>query len=48
MPPTYTLIKAARWLGVAPWDLARAPTYWRHWTLLAIEADNLMHELAAG
>lgn len=48
MPPTYTLIRTAKWLGVAPWELARQPTYWQHWTLLAIEAENLMSDMKPG
>ena len=27
-PDWYDLIEAARYLGVAPWDLEDAPTYW--------------------
>lgn len=29
MPEWYPLIRAARWLGVAPWDLAEQPSFWR-------------------
>lgn len=40
MPWWYPLIRAARYLGVAPWDLAKQPAVWRIWALQA-EASEL-------
>lgn len=34
------LCRAARWLGVAPWDLAERPNYWREWALAFETAEN--------
>ncbi len=28
VPDYYPLVQAARYLGVAPWDLAEQPSYW--------------------
>lgn len=28
LPSWYRLLKAAQYLRVAPWDLAKAPTFW--------------------
>lgn len=47
VPVAYRLIKAARWLGVAPWDLAREPIYWREWIYTAMEAEAVIAEAAA-
>lgn len=44
--PTYTLIMAARWLKVPPWELARQPTYWREWTFTAMAAEQAIHEMS--
>jgi len=38
-PDWYLLIRAARYLGVAPWDLARQPVVWRDWALIAESAE---------
>ena len=35
IPNWYPLIKAARFLGVAPWDLFTRPVCWREWALMA-------------
>jgi hypothetical protein len=40
-PLEYRLIRAARYLGVAPWDLAKRPTYWQEWALICEKADIL-------
>ncbi len=32
-PPEYGLVRAARYLGVNPWDLADRPAVWRDWAL---------------
>lgn len=40
VPDWYPLIRAARYLGVPPWELADQPTYMMHWALLAESAEN--------
>lgn len=39
VPPWYTLIKAARYLRVAPWDLAVRPVWWVHVALASQAAE---------
>jgi hypothetical protein len=39
MPDWYPLIKAARYLGVAPWELADQPQVWMAWALTAEAAE---------
>ena len=39
MPDDYALFKAAKELGVPPWELARQPTYWRDRTLFFMRAE---------
>ena len=39
MPEWYVLVRAARYLGVAPWDLAAQPALWREWALAAESAE---------
>jgi len=39
MPDWYTLIKAARYLGVAPWELAEQPTEWVAWAYACQSAE---------
>ena len=34
------MIRAARYLGVAPWELAERPSYWRNWALACENAEN--------
>lgn len=50
-PEQYLLIRAARYLHVPPWELARQPVYWRNWALLCdaceIDAENYHNERAA-
>jgi len=38
-PDWYLLLRAARYLGVAPWELAQRPTTWRDWALAAEQAE---------
>lgn len=33
-------MKAAIYLGVAPWELARQPVAWRDWALMAMGAEG--------
>jgi len=39
------LITAARWLGVAPWALAQAPSGWLDlaWSAMAIERPRVVN-----
>ena len=39
MPDDYPLFRAAQWLGVAPWDLARQSIYWLRRALFFMEAE---------
>ena len=34
------LLRAARYLGVAPWDLAEQPAHWFQWALHAERAEG--------
>lgn len=50
LPDWYVLIRAARYLGTPPWELARQPTLWRDWALAAesaeagAEAERMKHK----
>ena len=37
VPPWYMVIRAARYLGVAPWDLMEQPQVWQ---AMALEAES--------
>jgi hypothetical protein len=39
-PEWYLLIRAAKYLGVAPWELAGRPAIWRDWALAAESAES--------
>lgn len=39
-PEWYPLLKAARYLGVAPWELMNRPRMWFEWALTAQAAEN--------
>jgi hypothetical protein len=39
VPDWYPLIRAAKYLGVAPWDLAERPAHWMHLALAAEGAE---------
>lgn len=39
----YPLIRAAKYLGVAPWELAAQPGFWRTWALQAETAETQAH-----
>lgn len=46
MPDWYTLMRAAKYLGVSPWDLDEQPVYWMERALAAEEAESeVQHEL---
>lgn len=36
----YLNIRAARYLGVPPWELMKQPLYWRQWALAVQEAEE--------
>jgi non-ribosomal peptide synthetase component F len=38
-PEWYLLTRAAQYLGVAPWELAKQPAVWMHWALAAMSAE---------
>lgn len=40
IPDWYIAIRAARYLGVPPWELIEQPTYWMEWALFAESAEN--------
>ena len=44
LPAWYTLLRAARYLGVAPWDLAQQPVVWTHWALAAESSEALAQQ----
>ena len=39
-PDWYVLIRAAKYLGVAPWVLQTQPAAWMDWALMAESAEN--------
>jgi hypothetical protein len=40
LPDWYTLLRAARYLQVAPWELLAQPQVWQEWALTAESAEN--------
>ncbi len=40
LPDWYTLLRAARYLQVAPWELAARPMQWMEWALMSESAEN--------
>ena len=40
MPTWYLVVRAARYLGVEPWELAKRPMIWTNWALAAENAEN--------
>lgn len=47
VPVWYTLVSAARYLRVAPWDLAQRPAWWVHVALAAQAAEGHASEQKA-
>ena len=41
------MVRAARYLKVAPWELAERPVAWRDWALAAEEAEIYARNQAA-
>jgi len=39
IPDWSPLLRAARYLGVAPWELAQQPEEWTRWAMLAETAE---------
>jgi hypothetical protein len=39
-PEWYPLVRAAKYLGVPPWELARQPLYWTEVALAAMDAER--------
>lgn len=46
-PAEYLLIRAARFLGVPPWELETKPIYWRNLALAAESAEGEAEREAA-
>ncbi len=44
MPDWYPLIRAARYLGVPPWDLLQRAAVWQTWAIIAEGAENEAQE----
>lgn len=44
LPMWYRLIRAARAMHVAPWELAKQPAVWMHWALAAENAETKARE----
>ena len=40
LPDWYLLLRAARYLGVPPWELFDAPEIWLEWARVAENAEN--------
>ena len=40
IPDWYVIIKAAKYLGVPPWDLMKQSIFWREKALIAMAAEN--------
>lgn len=40
IPEWYYVIRAARYLGVPPWELMEQPKYWLDWALESESAEN--------
>lgn len=44
LPETYLLVRAAKYLGVAPWELLEQPEYWLYF---ALEYQSVDDEVAS-
>lgn len=47
IPEWYGLLRAAQYLGVAPWDLAERPIFWQDAALIAMQGEAWAQEQAA-
>ncbi len=43
VPDWYMLGRAAKFWGVAPWELANQPVIWREWALQAERSEHYAH-----
>jgi hypothetical protein len=43
-PPIFLLLRAAKYLGVPPWELAEKPMVWQHYALLMESAEAQANE----
>lgn len=43
IPEWWNVVQAARYLGVAPWDLLAQPTIWTHIALAAQQVGKAWH-----
>jgi len=48
VPKWYLLIKAARYLGVPPWDLAKQPLWWMKVALASQQAEQQASKKGGG
>lgn len=39
-PSWYLLLRASKYINVPPWELAKKPTIWRDWALVAESAER--------
>jgi hypothetical protein len=46
LAPEYVLIRAARYLNVAPWELEREEGKWIEWALFCEQLDRELEERA--
>lgn len=44
IPDEYALIRAAKYLGVAPWELMRQPYFWQQKAILYEKVENAVQE----
>lgn len=44
-PDWYAVIQAARYLSVAPWELAQQPIFWRDKAFLAMTAEKQARDI---
>lgn len=44
LPDWYPLMRAARYLGVPPWELLHQPSVWVSWALLAERVESEVQE----
>lgn len=47
MPDYYPVIRAARYLGVAPWELLERPDCWTTWALNCENGEAVGERIAA-
>lgn len=40
IPEAYPLVRAARYLGVPPWELQQQPVIWQQWALIFEAAED--------